>query len=401
MRINRDPGKIEEVLTRGVKEILPSKKELFLLMRKKRIRVYQGFDPSMPNLHLGNLVGILKLKQFQDLGHEVIFLIGDFTGRIGDPTGRISARKKLTKKEIIKNIKNWHEQVARFLNFSRENPAKILFNSQWLDKIRFGDLIEISSNFTVQRMLERDFFQERIKKEKPIFLHEFLYPIAQGLDSVFLNIDLEIGGADQLFNMLVGRELMKVLKKKEKFILTTKLLVSKEGEKIGKTTGNAVFLNFSPEDMFGKIMSFPDETIPLGLELLTFLPSSQVEKYRELLRRKKINPKEVKKVLAFEIVKLNYGLEKAKKAEEEFERVFKEKKLPSKIPVIKIKKRTMNILDLLLETKLVQSKSEGKRLILQKGVKIDGKIKSDWKEWIDVKKGMVVNVGKRKFVRLI
>ncbi|MGB9598746.1 MAG: tyrosine--tRNA ligase, partial [Minisyncoccales bacterium] len=168
MRINRDPGKIEEVLTRGVKEILPSKKELFLLMRKKRIRVYQGFDPSMPNLHLGNLVGILKLKQFQDLGHEVIFLIGDFTGRIGDPTGRISARKKLTKKEIIKNIKNWHEQVARFLNFSGENPAKILFNSQWLDKIRFGDLIEISSNFTVQRMLERDFFQERIKKEKRV-----------------------------------------------------------------------------------------------------------------------------------------------------------------------------------------------------------------------------------------
>jgi len=401
MEINTDSNKIEEVLTRGVEKIYPSKDLLKTNLKSRKIRIYQGFDPSKPNLHLGNLVGILKLKEFQELGHEVIFLIGDFTGMIGDPTEKLSVRKKLTREEVLENAKSYKEQVGRFLNFSGGNPAKIMFNSYWLDKISFKDLIEITSNFTVQRILERDFFQERIKKEKPIFLHEFLYPVAQAVDSVKMDVDLEIGGSDQTFNMLVGRDLVKTLKNKEKFVLSTKLLIDKEGKKVGKTTGGAVFLNFPPIEMFGAIMAFSDEIIISGFEILTFLPFSQIKKYEKVLKEKKINPKELKKILALEIVKLNYGEEKAKEAEKEFEKVFKEKKLPTEIPGIGIKEKSLNILDLLIKTGLTSSKSEAKRLILQKGVEIDGILKSDWREIIAIKKGMAIKVGKRKFAKLI
>jgi len=400
MAIETDSEKIKEVLSRGVEKIYPSKDALKYLLNSKRIRIYQGFDPSMPNLHLGNLVGILKLRQFQELGHEIIFLIGDFTGMIGDPTEKLSVRKKLTREEVLKNVENWKEQIERFLNFSGKNPAKIMFNSQWLDKINFKDLIEITSNFTVQRMLERDFFQERIKKKKPIFLHEFLYPVAQAMDSVQMDVDLEIGGADQTFNMLAGRDLMKSLKNKEKFVLTMKLLVDKKGKKVGKTTGNAIFLNLPPFEMFGSIMAFPDEVIPLSFELLTHLSLSRIKDYERALKEKKINPKEIKKILASEIVELNYGHNKAKEAEKEFERVFRGKEMPSEISKIKIKEKSLNILDLLVKTKLAPSKSEAKRLILQKGVKINNLVKEDWQEVVEIEKGMVIKVGKRKFIRI-
>ena len=232
---------INEILSRGVAEVLPGKKGLADLMAKRKIKLYQGFDPSMPSLHLGNFVGLMKLRQFQRLGHEVIFLVGDFTGMIGDPTSKLSTRPKLTREQVLENAKAWKKQASLLLHFSGENPAKMLFNSEWLDKVSFRDLIEITSNFTVQQMIERDMFQERLKADKPIHLHEFLYPVAQGYDSVAMNVDLEIGGSDQLFNMLAGRTLMKAMKNKEKFVLTTKLLVDKEGSKVGKTTGNALF----------------------------------------------------------------------------------------------------------------------------------------------------------------
>jgi tyrosyl-tRNA synthetase len=400
MKINTDSQKINEVLTRGVAQIYPSKKALNSLLKKKRIRLYQGFDPSMPSLHLGNLVGILKMKQFQELGHEVLFLVGDFTGMIGDPTDKLSARKKLTREQVLENTKNWKEEISKFLDFSGDNPAKILFNSEWLDKISFKDLIEITSHFTVQRMIERDFFQTRIKEGKAIFLHEFLYPIAQAIDCVKMDVDLEIGGSDQMFNMMVGRDLMKAIKGKEKFILTMKLLTSKEGKKIGKTTGGAVFLNTQPEEMFGQIMSFPDEVIIPGFELLSTVPLARIEKYEKELKFKKVNPRNLKKELAFEIVKLNYGEKVAKKASQEFENVFKEKMLPTKIPEIKIEESSLDILDLLVKTKKVSSKSEAKRIILQKGVKINGTIQENWRENVDIKKGMIIQIGKRKFVKV-
>ncbi len=393
--------KIKEVLERGVEKIYPSKKVLKeVLLSGKKIKVYQGFDPSMPNLHLGNLVGILKLRQFQELGHKVIFLVGDFTGMIGDPTDRLLARKKLTRKQVLENAKNWREQVGRFLKFSGKNPAQMMFNSKWLDKVTFKDLIEITSKFTVQRILERNFFQRRIEKKRPIFLHEFLYPVAQAIDCVEMDVDLEIGATDQTFNMLVGRDLMKALKGKEKFVLTTKLLIDKRGRKMGKTAGNAIFLNASPGEMFGKIMAFPDEVIIPAFELLTTLSSKTIKILEGQLKNKKINPMDLKKKLAFKIVKLNYGEKKSSDAGKEFERVFQKRKIPSKIKEFKVEKNKVKLLDLLFDSKLAPSKSEAKRLILQGGVKINGLVQKDWKKEIKIKKGMIIQVGRRRFVRI-
>src|SRR4030042_2582722 len=230
--------KIEEVLTRGVQQILPDKKGLALLMAKGEIKLYQGFDPSMPSLHLGNFVGLMKLRQFQKLGHEVIFLVGDFTGMIGDPTDKLSVRKQLTREDVLKNAKSWRQQAGKVLDFEGPNAAKLMLNSEWSDKMTFKDLIEITSHVTYAQLIERDMFQERIKEGSDIRFHELLYPIAQGYDSIAMDVDLEIGGNDQLFNMMMGRTLMKAIKNKEKYVLTTKLLVDKEGKKVGKTTAN-------------------------------------------------------------------------------------------------------------------------------------------------------------------
>ncbi len=234
---------IDEVLTRGVNLVLPDKKGLSDLMSKRKIKLYQGFDPSAPSLHLGNFVGLMKLRQFQKAGHEVIFLVGDFTGMIGDPTDKLATRKKLTREEVLKNAKAWKKQASKLLDFGGVNPAKIMFNSKWSDKISFKELIEITSNLTVQQLIERDMFQARLKSNEPIYLHEFLYPVAQGYDSVEMNVDLEIGGNDQLFNMMVGRNLCKAIKSKEKYVLTTKLLVDKEGKKVGKIQNYEVMVS--------------------------------------------------------------------------------------------------------------------------------------------------------------
>ncbi len=292
---------INKVLTRGVQQVLPDQKGLADLMSKRKIKLYQGFDPSAPSLHLGNFVGLMKLRQFQTLGHEVIFLVGDFTGMIGDPTDKLATRKKLTREEVLENAKAWREQAGKVLNFEGENPAKIMFNSEWSDKVTFKDLIEITSNLTVQQMMERDMFQERLKTNAPIYLHEFLYPVAQGYDSVAMEVDLEIGGNDQLFNMMAGRTLMKAIKNKEKYVLTTKLLVDKDGKKVGKTTGNALFLDSTPEKFFEGIMEIPDDVIPLAFELLTEVELDGVGD------RSKKDPYATKLELSFEIVKFLWG----------------------------------------------------------------------------------------------
>lgn len=386
--------KIEQALNRGVEKIYPSKKALEkVLLSNKKIRIYQGFDPSAPNLHLGNYVGILKLKQFQELGHEVIFLVGDFTGMIGDPTGKIEgARPELTRQQVLKNAKNYKKQAGKILNFSGKNPAKIKYNSKWLANLGVDKLISLMRHLTYSQIIKRDMFQKRIENGEDILLSEFFYPLMQAYDSVYMDVDLEIGGSDQMFNMLVGRQLMKKLKNKEKFVLTTKLLVDKEGKKVGKTTGNAIFLNNSPQDIFGKIMAFPDEAIMLGFELLTIIPLEKIAKSE--------NPMALKKKLGFEVVKMNYDEKEAEQAKKEFERVFGNKELPKDIKEINMKEEPIKVLDLLVKTKLASSKSQAKRLILQGGVKINRKKQNDWQALINVKKGMVIQVGKRKFVRI-
>ncbi|MBZ1345125.1 MAG: tyrosine--tRNA ligase [Candidatus Nealsonbacteria bacterium] len=400
-RVNSHSQKIKEVLTRGVEKIYPDFQSLEKrLLSGEKIKLYCGYDPSSPVLHIGHMVTLKKLAQFQSLGHEVIMLIGDFTGMIGDPTNKTAARKKMNRQEVLANSKNYKKQASKFLKFTGINPAKILYNSQWLNKLTFKDLIGLASNFTVQQMIIRDMFRERMRKKKPIFLHEFLYPLAQAYDGLAMNVDLEIGGKDQTFNMLCGRSLMKSLKNKEKFVLATKLLTDPFGKKMGKTEGNTINLDENPKEMFGKIMAWPDNLIIPGFELCTNLKTEEIKKVSEHLKKEKINPRDVKARLAREIVGVCCSFKAAEKAEEEFDRVFKEKKLPLKVPETKIQEKNLSILDLLVKTKLTNSKSEAKRIILQKGLKIDGQIENNWQKIIQIKKGMIIKIGKRKFAKI-
>jgi len=394
--MNKDE-KIEEVLTKGVVQVLPKKQALAKLMRKRKIRVYLGIDPTGSNIHIGHAVVLHKLKQFQDLGHEVILLFGTFTAQIGDPSGRDKKREPLTLKQVKENIAAYKKQASKILNISK---IKIKQNNDWLGKLKFSDLAEIGSHFTTARLLERSMFQNRLKKGGEVWLNELLYPLMQGYDSVAMNVDLEVGGTDQLFNMIVGRKLQKIFNNKEKFVLTIPMLTGLDGKEMSQTYGNMINLTDKPNDMFGKVMSLKDELIIHYFELCTDVAMNEIKKMEKNLKAKKVNPKDLKVKLAKEIVKIYHSQSAANNAEKEFERVFKKKKLPSKIKEVKVSKKEIDILELLVGLKLVSSKLEAKRLIEQNAVKIDGSLKNDWKEIIKIKKGMVVKVGKRKFAKI-
>lgn len=389
---------LEEALNRWVDKIYPSREEFEKALKERKLTFYIGIDPTAPHLHLGHSTNFFLLKKFQQLGHKIIILIGDFTAQIGDPTGRTKTRKALTKKEILENCKNYKKQIGKILDFNlKKNPAELKFNSQWLNKLKMEDILKLASNFTHGQMIKRNMFQERLKMKKEIYLHEFLYPLLQGYDSVALNVDAEVGGTDQTFNMLIGRDLMKIYKNKEKFVITTPLLINpKTGKKLMSKTENFIGIDFPPNEMYGKIMALPDETIEPCLVLCTEIPLKKIEEIK-----KNLSPRELKSKLAKEIIKIYYNEKEAQKAEKEFEKIFKEKKLPTKIPQVKIKEKTLNILDLLVKTKLTNSKSEARRLILQKGVKINGERKQNWQEIIQIKNGLIIQVGKRKFAKIV
>lgn len=401
-KVITDKKLIEEVLTRGVENIYSGKKELEkVLLSGKRIRLYTGYDPSAPSLHIGNAITINKLSQFQELGHEVIFLIGDFTGMIGDPTDKSAARKKLTRKEVLENAKSYKKQASAYLAFSGSNKAQVMYNSKWSDKMTFKDLIEVSSNFTVQQMIQRDMYQERLKKEKPIYLHEFLYPLAQGYDAVAMDVDLEVGGNDQMFNMMCGRDLQKAINNKEKFVLTLKLLADDKGEKMGKSEGNAVFMDQEPADMYGKIMSWADGVIGVAFELCTKVSMSEVEEIKKQLESDKINPRDLKMKLAREVVRQIHGKKEAENAEEYFVKTIQKKEVPDEIGELKFKS-VKNIAVILVLGKLAKSNSEARRLISQGAVKVDGKVVKDFTTPIHpTKKGVIIQKGKRGFVKVI
>jgi len=377
--------KIDEVLTRSVKEVLPDKDALAKLMQKKKIKIYLGIDPSNPQIHLGNAVALRKLRQFQDLGHKVILLIGDFTGMIGDPTDKSAARKKLTKEEVEQNANTYKEQAAKILRFEDPNPAEVKFNSKWLGKLSSADWIELISNLTSQQLEERDMFVARKKEGKPIFMHEMIYPIMQGYDSVIMAVDLEIGGTDQTFNMLVGRHLMKTLKNKEKFVLTVPLLIGTDGQKMGKSTGNFIPIDDKPADMFGKIMSIRDDLLQQYFELCTDIDPKSVDLTRPLLAKKK---------LAFEIVKIYHGEKAAKAAEEKFESVHQKGALPKNLDISV--NEDISVIDAV--STLVSSKSQAKRLIDQGAVEIDGQVVKEGKT--HTKKGQVLKVGKKTYAKV-
>ena len=389
--------KIEEALNRRVVAILPSKEGLKKLMLTKRIRLYFGVDPTSPDIHLGHAISLRKLKEFQELGHEVILLFGTFTAQIGDPSGREEQRKPLSLKEVEKNMTGYKKQASKILNLAK---IKIKKNDEWLSRLTLQNLNKITSSLTVSRLLERDMFQKRLQKGGAVWLNEFFYPLLQGYDSLAMNVDLEVGGTDQTFNMLVGRELQKTFNKKDKFILTTPLLPGLDGRKMSKTYSNTVNIKDKPGEMYGKIMSLKDELIVSYFNLCTDLSLAEVKQIEKDLKQKKLNPRDLKSRLARAIVGLYHGFKAAKVAEKEFEKVFQKRELPTKIPKVKISQKKIPILELLVLAKLASSKSEAKRFIIQNGVKIDGRVFPNWKNIILAKKGTIIQVGKRKFAQL-
>ena len=391
MKISTDEKIIDRILNKGVENILPSKEELkSILLSGKRLNIYQGFDPTAPTLHIGHTVGMRKLEDFRKLGHQVYFVIGDFTARIGDPSDKMSARKKLTKQQVEENMRLYIDQASHFINiFDKDNPVKVVYNSKWLEPLNFGEIIELASVFTVQQMLKRSMFQERLKSDKPIYLHEFLYPLMQGYDSVALNIDVEVGGNDQLFNMLAGRDLVMNRLNKEKFVVAMKLLEANDGTKMGKTSGNMIELSDSANNIFGKVMAFDDKLIPIGFEILTKYELKQVEEIKERLKKGE-NPMILKKLLAFEITKDIKGEQEAENAQEYFENVFQKKNLNTDIPIRTVRQSNINILDLIVQCKITNSKSQAKRLVEQNAVTINGEKITDWNKNIQVGSGSTI-----------
>ena len=397
MEINTDPKKVEEVLSRNVDRVLPQKSSLKTLMRKRKIRLYLGVDPTGYKLHLGHTIPLRKLQEFADLGHEAILVVGTGTVLAGDPSQREEARARIAEKEIKENIRTWKRQTSKILDFSK---VKIKYNGDWLLKLGLREIIDIASNISAIRLFQREMFQKRLKKGDTVWMHEILYPILQGYDSVAMDVDLEIGGTDQVFNMLVGRELQQKMRNKEKFVLTCPMILGVDGKTMSKSSGNCIWMEDTAEEMFGKIMSIPDDLIISYFELLTNVALKTIQQYKQKLKSKRINPRDLKEKLAFEVVKLYHSAGEAKGAEREFAKVFQKKELPSSIPEVKISQESMNILDLLVKLGMVSSKSEAKRLVLQKGVRIGSKIQGDWQETVKIKKGLVVRVGKRKFAKI-
>ena len=393
MQIDTDKNKIREILSRGVDKVVPSGLLEKQLLSGKRLKLYLGIDPTGTILHLGHSIPLRKLKAFQALGHEVVLLIGDFTAKIGDPTDKLATRQPLTDKQVKENMRTYKKQASKVLDFTN---IKIAYNSVWLKKLNFEKIVEIASHFSVQRLLERDMFAKRIKEEKNISLHEFLYPLMQGWDSVMLNVDLELAGSDQLFNAIAGRKLQEIYNHKEKSVLTFKLLSGTDGQKMSKTFGNFIALTDKPQEMFGKIMSIKDGLIKEYFELTTDLPLPEIAD----IINKHPNPRDQKEVLGFELVKMYHSENEAKKAKEEFNNIFQRKGLPSQIPVFTPTENELNILDLLFESGLAKSKAEAKRLIFGKAIAIDKQLKTDWQEIIKLNHGMIIKAGKRKFIKV-
>lgn len=388
------------ILNRNITNILPSKDGFRERLQKGPIKIHFGIDPTSPEIHIGHAVALWKLKEFQDQGHKVILLIGDFTAMIGDPTGRTAARQKLSKEETLENAKTYEQQASKILNFEGDNPVEVKFNSSWLKEINLADMIELSSNLTLQQMIERDFFQKRLKENKPIYLHEFLYPLMQGYDSVAMEVDAEIGGTDQTFNMLVGRTLLEKMKGKEKFVLTVPLLEGLDGRKMSKSYGNHIAITDSPEDMFGKIMSLQDGLISKYFELATKLPEEEIQSIKEDLDLDKLHPMDAKKRLGKEIISLYYNEHEAKQAQGHFEKVFQKREVPEKAVVYETANGEADLIEALTQSGLVKSKSEARRLLEQGGIEKDGEKVTTSSIELPKQGSVKLRVGKHRFLEV-
>jgi len=376
----------KELLSRGVEEIINKSDLQKQLKSGKKIRVKLGIDPTTPNLHLGHIVVLRKLKQFQDAGHKVILIIGDFTAMIGDPTNRVGAREFLTVAQIKKNMHQYLDQAGKILNLKK---VEIKYNSQWFKKLDFNKLLDLMASFTVQQLTEREDFSKRIKEGKPVGYHELIYPIMQAYDSVMIKADLEIGGRDQRLNILAGRDLMSKSGMKPQNVLTLPLLEGTDGKrKMSKSFGNYIGLSDKPNDMFGKIMSIPDSLISKYFDLLT-----------DLKKPRSKNQRNNKLLLAKTIVTDLHNKKLAQKAEDNFIRVFSNKERPTDITKLKIKNKKIILVDLLVKAG-IKSKSEARRLVTQGGVRIDDKVQKEYDVKVQIRKGMILRIGKRKFFEL-
>ena len=392
-----------ELISRGTEEVIPLKdlrKKLEKSIKdNKPLTIKLGCDPSRPDLHIGHSVVLQKLRDFQDLGHQAVLVIGDFTAMIGDPFERNKTRPQLTLEEAKANAESYIEQSKVILDVK---TLKVIFNSTWLNKMNFEDVIKMSSKYTVARMIERDDFTKRFESEIPISMHEFLYPLAQAMDSVEINADVELGGTDQKFNLLVGRDLQREYGQEPQSIITLPLLEGTDGiEKMSKSYDNYIAIDDSPEDMYGKIMSINDSMILKYYKLAVFADRDRIESVNLLLEDNSNNPRDIKRSLAKDLVVRYYSEEKAKLAEASFDQIFVKKDNPDNMPSYNLSSE-INLVDILLSEKLIASKGEGKRLINQNAVKVDGKVCGDINQTISPSdEDVIVKVGKRRFLRIV
>lgn len=393
-KVITDPDRINEVLTRGVDSVYPDtdwlKKKL---MSGERLRLYLGWDPTTTDIHIGHTVQLWKMREFQRLGHEVILLMGTFTATLGDPTGKAEARKSLTLQETKRNAKGFQQKTKAIFDYP-DNPITIKYNHEWLAKMSFADVTRLASSFTVQQMLERDMFENRMKDGLPIGIHEFMYPLMQGYDSVAMDVDLEVGGTDQTFNMLAGRTLQKRMNARDKGVLTRPLLADASGRKIGKSEGNAINIDLEPEDLFGKVMTLPDEAIWMTFEMCTDVSMDEIAERKRQLEN---DPREAKAQLAWELVRIYNSAGAADKARAHFVNVFKNKAIPDEMPEHKLEDGQTYV-DVLVAADICKSKSDARRQVTQKAVKLDGQLVHDAEAPARVG---VLQKGKRHFVRIV
>lgn len=389
-------GDLEWILTRGVAEIIVKEELLQKLRSGKPLRLKQGFDPSKPDLHIGHAVGLRKLRQLQDLGHQVVLIVGDWTAQIGDPSGRDESRTMLTPEEVKANAQTYMDQFFKIVDRSR---TEVRWQSEWFGKFTLADVFNLTSRFTLAQMMAHETFRKRWESGLPLTLMELMYPLLQAYDSIAIQADVEFGGTDQKFNILAGRELQAMLGQRPQDVFLVPLLPGTDGRKMSKTFGNTVDLSMSPEEMYGKLMSISDEMLMDYLTLVTDVPDEELAQIETDLRAGTVNPRDVKMRLAREVVGYIHSPEAAARAEEEFVRVFQRRELPSDMPEFTVPPEGLNIVDLMVQAGTAASKSEARRLIQQGGVRL-GDTTVDSVDQIVQPRDAVLQVGKRRFVQL-
>lgn len=393
-----DEQKIKEILERGVEDVIVKEHLEAALRSGKKLRVKFGIDPTSPDLHLGHAVVLRKLKALQELGHTIVLIIGDFTATIGDPSGKSKTRPPLTAEDVGKNMRDYLDHAGKIIDIKK---AEVRYNSEWLEKLGGARMLELLSLVSVNQILERDDFAKRLREQQSIRMHELLYPVIQAYDSVMVQADLECGGTDQMFNMLMGRTLMERMGKAPQDVLMVPIIEGTDGkEKMSKSLGNYIGISDVPQDMFGKVMSVPDNLILKYFWLCANVSQDELDDYHKRIE-KGANPRDIKIELGKKIVALYHSQVAAEEAAAEFEKVFSKKELPEDMPTHTLSKNPITLPELLVEAKLSTSKSDAKRLVEQGGVEIAGAVEKDWRKEITFKEGEVVQAGKRKFVKIV